>query len=29
MDYYKLGEPYHGYCIEILIKQGANPPGGA
>ena len=27
-DYYKLGEPYHGYYFKILTGQGANPPGG-
>jgi Protein of unknown function (DUF2950) len=28
-DYYKRGEPYHGYYFKILTRQGANPPGGA
>ena len=28
-DYYKMGEPYHGYYYKILTRQGANPPGGA
>ncbi len=28
-DYYKTGEPYHGYYYRILTKQGQNPPGGA
>ena len=27
-DYYKRGEPYHGYYFKILTGQGANPPGG-
>ena len=28
-DYYKTGEPYHGYFYRILTSQGASPPGGA
>ena len=27
-DYYKRGEPYHGYYFKILTRQGDNPPGG-
>jgi hypothetical protein len=28
-DYYRAGEPYHGYYFKILKEQGPNPPGGA
>ena len=28
-DYYKVGEPYHGYYYKILTRQGSSPPGGA